>query len=146
MAAMLSVANNKMLGDVTGALLTMCFVALILYFQLFTFQTVKFWKVCNPHCCKLQDEWLVRHTSIHYLPVSKKTNTYFCMPLKFGVSCETYHCRSLKKCQLLHQCQSNSRMRIFWNKQCGEKINIVKDREWKRNQIIKLQICNFSGL
>jgi len=27
----------------------------------------------------------------------------------------------------------NSRIRIFWNKQCGKMMNIVKGREWKRN-------------
>lgn len=37
----------------------------------------------------------------------------------------------------------NSRMRIFWNKQCGEKINIVKDREWKRNPDNKIANMQF---
>ena len=28
---------------------------------------------------------------------------------------------------------SNSRVRIFWNKQCRKKMNTVRGREWKRN-------------
>lgn len=53
--------------------------------------------------------------------------------MKCGVSCETYHCRSLKIMSTFTSVSDSSRMRIFWNKQCGKMINIVKGREWKRN-------------